>query len=183
MDKKESLLKNSGPKNIDWSSAFKYYCTSLGNKYPSLRDVAREFSVSKKEVGLRAHKEKWLHRRRKVDKEGEELFSENKKETIAELNEKHLQAWKELRHLILEKLALMKKDEKLDLFELKCLVNTLKVVIDSERVSLGLPTQIKSAEIKTDNTTTSISPELFEEMDEFIRKNNHIMNDKPTTQV
>ena len=62
-----------GPKGINWEQALEFYLIpDSEGRIPSYQDVADKFSVSKKEVGLRAKRENWLQRRQNVYDTAEE---------------------------------------------------------------------------------------------------------------
>ena len=59
--------RKSGRKKINWTEAFKYYCTSVNGRYPSYSDVASKYKVNKNTVWKVAQKEEWIKHRQKVD--------------------------------------------------------------------------------------------------------------------
>lgn len=167
-----------GPKGINWEVALEFYLTpDLEGRIPSYQDVADKFSVSKKEVGLRAKRENWLQRRQNVYDLAEETYTDNRAELINQTVRKHIQKWRGVQDFASRYLDLIDKDlqengyKSSQVRDLSILTGILKTAIEGERTALGLPNTVTSANIQIPNHEVNLSPELIQEIDRLFEIN------------
>jgi hypothetical protein len=167
-----------GPKGINWEAALEFYLTpdSEGD-IPSYQDVANKFGVSKKEVGLRAKRESWLQRRQNVYDLAESAFAENKVELIKQTIQRHIELWQRVQGQIDKLLDLLEKTisenglDRSNLRNLLLIAKTLKIAIDGERLSLGLPNTVSSSNIQIEKDKICLTPESVAEIDRLFEIN------------
>lgn len=156
-----------GPKGINWTEAFKFYCEPIEGKFPSYRNVAEKFGVSRKEVGVRAKREEWVKGRQDLYKTAKEKFLEDRSTLLADADKRHLEIWQEIQKLA--SIRLNEHRKKVDLRKtrsLKQLVWVLKVAIEGERAVIGIPNEIRSFQkgVRPDEPLI-LPPELIAEID------------------
>jgi len=156
-----------GPKGINWTEAFIFYCEPIEGKFPSYRTVSEKFGVSRKEVGVRAKKEEWVKGRQDLYKTGKEKFLEDRSTLLADADKRHLETWQEIQRLA--SIRLDEYREKVDLGKmrgLKELVWVLKVAIEGERAVIDIPKEIRSLQkgVCSDEPLI-LPPELIAEID------------------
>jgi hypothetical protein len=158
-----------GPKGIDWNAALEFYLTpSLEGKITSYKDVANEFGVSKKEVGLRAKRENWPQRRQDVYDLAKETFTDNRALLINQAVYKHIKTWHKIQRLA-ERL-LNKELSPKDLLQLALV---LKISIDGERTALGLPNKINPTQVEVFmHGSNELSAETMDTIDRFFQIEN-----------
>jgi hypothetical protein len=172
-------MNYGGPKGINWELALEFYLTpNEEGKIPSYQDVADKFGVSKKEVGLRAKRENWLQRRQNVYDLSGDQYVEKRIELVEETTKQHIEMWREARRIICERLKLL--DEEMgkpdSTRELLSLIKALKIAIEGERTSLGLPNSIPYSKQPEVEGPFTLPPELIQEIDSLFMKNNPTVN-------
>jgi len=167
-----------GPKGINWEQALEFYLIpDSEGRIPSYQDVADKFSVSKKEVGLRAKRENWLQRRQNVYDTAEETYSKNRAELIRQTVGKHIKTWQGIQDIageLLDKLDrdLSESEYKPTQFRLlTAITNILKTAIEGERTALGLPNTVNSANIQIPKQEVTLPSELIQEIDRLFEIN------------
>lgn len=164
----EAYNPQTGPKNIDWVEAKKFYLNDATHTYA---DVAKKFDVSTWSVEQMGSKEGWVKTRQELGEKALEEFEENKKAMIAEASDRHIKVWRSLQGEIIKT---MKNDQgKLTSAQLLQLSNSLKRVIDGERVILGLPTSVAKQELNGSLTVGDKKLDASEiaEIDQFQKRN------------
>lgn len=167
-------MRYGGPKGVNWEKALEYYLTpSDEGKMPSYQDVANQFGVSKKEVGLRAKRENWVQRRQNVYDLAEEEFVEDRVALINETVQKHIEQWQELQEMANEYLAIIngkvknRKATYQTIKDLNRITSIFKVAIEGERTALGLPNSIHKSNQPIHREVVKLTPEMIAEMDKF----------------
>lgn len=147
---------------IDWIEARKYY---LRDNTVSYRDVAEKFGVSKKAVETHASVDGWAFLRQSLGERSIQRVEAEIVDKNTEINEKHGRHYRNAQALVSNLLivasnTLKKKIEEkgadnLTIYEegiitparLKYLVESMKIAIDGERVTVGLPTSVERKEV------------------------------------
>ena len=163
----------SGPKGINWTEAFQFYCEAIDGRLPSYQDVANKFDVSKTEVGHKALKEDWIRLRQELYENSKSKFLENKTNQIAEVESTHLKKWRTVQELTDTCLDHIEKSLSLKLVhKLYTLTRTMKVAIEGERTVLGLPNTVQAGRVdQTRQNVPELSPELIQEIDRLFEIN------------
>lgn len=150
------------PKKVDWVQAQKDYLSDITTTY---KMIAEKFGVSERIVEKRASVEGWVESRKNI---GREVIIQAKGEIVdrnAETNDRHSRLYRNMQStagnllLIANNTIARKIEEKgvenLTVYEegiistsrLKFLFEALKVAIDGERVTVGLPTSVERKEM------------------------------------
>ena len=164
-------MEQTGPKGINWTEAFKFYCETVEGRLPSYDDVAVKFNVSKTEVGQRSLEENWTKHRQELYENGKNKFLENKVNLIAETEERELGRWKEIQNLADKLLKEIKAVPSIS--KLVSLTKIYKVAIEGERTLLGLPNNFLNTNLRLNkqDTPVKLSPELIQEIDRLFEIN------------
>lgn len=167
-----------GPKGINWSEAFQFYCGTIDGRLPSYQDVADKFSVSKTEVGQKALEENWIKLRQVLYENGKNRFLKNKTNLIAEAENNQLSYWRKVQSLL--DFLLNELEANLSLSQaskLYSLTRIMKVAIEGERTILGLPNTVLAAKIEpVKQSLPELSPELIKEIDHLFEINGNPSN-------
>jgi len=175
-------MKNGGPKGINWEAALEFYLTpDSEGRIPSYQDVANKFGVSKNEVGKRAKKENWLHRRRNLYDLAEETYTDNRIELINQTVRKHITAWQDIQNLSDVFLDQIDKDLTEGKFKwslvsrLAAITRILKIAIEGERTALGLPNSVNPSSVQLSREEVTLSPEMVAEIDHLFEINRSVV--------
>jgi len=144
---------------IDWNKAKVMYVSDDTVTY---LQVSKAFGVSHKGVKARGSAEHWRDQRRDVAEKINERLIEKSVDKLAEVNARHTSIYKNMQALGLSELNIamneilrlqkwskdsgmpltLKKDGIIGQQSLKFLFDGLKIAMDGERITLGLPTAI-----------------------------------------
>ncbi|MBU1117555.1 hypothetical protein KKD37_01170 [Patescibacteria group bacterium] len=159
-------MSSSGPKGINWTEVFQFYCETINDKLPSYKDVAKRFGVSKTEVGQKALEENWINLRQELYENGKTKFLENKSNQIAESETSQLDKWRAIQDLTDIYLDEINKDPSLkQVHKLYIVSKIIKIAIEGERIVLGLPNTVLPNRLTTREERQELSPELIQEID------------------
>jgi len=174
----------TGPKNIDWKAAFKFYCTNTEDgRKRTYKDVSAKFDVSETVVEAKGTKENWVKAKEDIGKRGMEEFKKQRVDDIAKSEDRHLKIWRGLQQTALELLKDLRKDIQAErasevvkkyygnssaTTELRNIVGTLETSIGGERLVLGLPSTVTKGEFTS--KVTELTPEMTAEMDAMMKK-------------
>lgn len=166
----------TGPKGINWTEAFQFYCETIDGRLPSYQDVANKFGVSKTEVGQRALEDNWIKIRQELYENGKNEFLTNKTKQIAEAESSHLTKWRTVQELADTCLDDIEKNLSLKLVhKLYSISRIMKVAIEGERTVLGLPnTVLAGRPEQPSQSLPELSPELIQEIDRLFEINSHV---------
>lgn len=89
----------TGPKGIAWDEAFRFFCTAVDGKYPTLVDVAKKYDVGIDTVNKKSADEKWLDKRKDMAGKSEEAFIKDREVQIKDANARHLKRWRKAQQL------------------------------------------------------------------------------------
>lgn len=152
----------AAPAKIDWIEAQIYY---LADNTRSYKDVAQKFGVSSTAVEQRAAKEHWVELRNSL---GEKTIQKVEAELVdrkAEINERHSRHYRNMQAMAgnlllianntIQKKMAEKGTDNVTIYEeglispsrVKFLYEALKIAIDGERVTVGLPTSVERREV------------------------------------
>jgi len=128
---------------IDWSIIKTAYVTDPKS---SQRSLAEQFKVSHSAIGKRALKEKWADDRREYIKKTEsnaiESAGEDREDVIKSLTDKHATLLNTLSEKITAAVDGLSMDE-WAAKNLEALAKASKLVIEGERLTVGLPSDVK----------------------------------------
>jgi hypothetical protein len=166
-------MDSTGPKRINWTEAFQFYCETIDGKLPSYNDVAVNFRVSKTEVGQKALEENWIRLRQELYENGKTKFLENKSNVIAESETDQLKKWKTIQDLTDIYLDEINQDPSLkQVHKLYVISKIVKIAIEGERTVLGLPNAVLPSRLTTSREDyRELPPELIQEIDQLFARN------------
>lgn len=164
-----------GPKGINWTEAFQFYCETIEGRLPSYQDVADKFKVSKTEVGQKALEQGWIKLRQELYEKGKNKFLEDKSITISQSETRQLKKWREIQDLTDCYLKEINTDNSLKfVHRLFTVSKIVKIAIEGERTVLGLPnTSPPVHQSQNRNETVEIPPEVIQEIDHLFMLNSH----------
>jgi len=162
------------PDRIDWLAARKFY---VANTMVSYKDVAAEFAVSTTSVERHARKENWKLQRDKIEDKAVEKFEGEIVDKKSEVNDRHTIVYRNMQSLASAQLLLAYEEFKkaqaanptnlsihddriIKTYHMRDLFESLKLAIDGERVTLGLPITVTNTQI-----TGADGKALFEQPD------------------
>jgi len=164
-----------GPKGINWTEAFQFYCETIEGRLPSYQDVADKFNVSKTEVGQKALEQGWIKLRQELYEKGKNKFLEDKAITISQSETRQLKKWREIQDLTDCYLEEINKDNSLKfVHRLFTVSKIVKIAIEGERTVLGLPNTsppIKQNQLK--NVAVELPLEVIQEVDHLFMLNSN----------
>jgi hypothetical protein len=144
---------------IDWQKARKDYVSDTSLTY---QDIADRYNCSLKAVKKVGSRDSWREGREAIIQRANEKVQENVADQLAEVNERHTNTYKNMQALGLSQLNIaltevrrlqkeaddqgvplsINKDGIIGQQRLKFLGDFLKVAMDGERITLGLPTSV-----------------------------------------
>ncbi|HYD35534.1 MAG TPA: hypothetical protein VD999_05680 [Vitreimonas sp.] len=166
-EEKEKNTKG-GRKNIDWQSAFRFYC--LPDEKGQLRsysDVAKKFEVSEVSVETHGSNEGWVKLRENLGRKETAQFLEDRAEAQKQANLRQFAAYQEMQRVLKNELlsfGIMQETNSphRDVGDLKKIAEAFKLAMDGERVILGLPTSVSKSEV--DNKIRTLG-EVLDDLD------------------
>ena len=174
----------TGVKNIDWTEAYKYYCTKkVDGTQMTYREVSEKFNVSETRVQEVGSEKSWVKNREELVKRGLEEFEKARINEITATEKRHLKTWRGIQQTALELLRDLRGEISGDnkdtilrgnataTTELKNITAVLDIGISGERLALGLPTTIGKSDITSKGEAIGLTPEMAKEMDDIMEKN------------
>lgn len=164
-------------RRFDWASMKKDY---ISNPELSLAKIAEKYKVAKRTVEKRAAEGKWVEARKRVQALAAEDAELTVAKDISEVNRRHTTAYRNMQALASTQLTIafnqlkskqeeaQAKGRTLNIYEkgiisqhrMKSLFESLKIAIEGERVTLGLPITVTKSEV-----TGAEGGPLFEAVD------------------
>jgi len=139
----------TGPKNIDWKAAFKFYCTNTEDgKQHTYKDVAEKYEVAERTVEDYGSKNEWVRSREDIGKRGLEKFKKSKADQIGEAEDKHLKTWRGVQQTANELLKELRKD----ILAQKLFETALVEKLTDSEIKPGDKDAIKALEIEVELT-------------------------------
>lgn len=128
---------------VDWSIIRQRYITDPKS---TTRSLAEEFDLSTSAIGKHCKKEKWTELRRKYIKKTEDntiaAAGEDREQVINNLTKKHSDLLGKMSERLGQAVDRLNKDE-WEAKNLEALAKATKLVIEGERLTVGLPSDVK----------------------------------------
>ena len=148
---------------IDFTEIKKEYISTS----KSLRDLASEYGVSFSYLSEVSAREGWVDQKELTRTKAGQIMVEKVAETLSEVNIRHTNIWKLIQGESLKKIQEFREAGELVPDEtLKSLAQVLKIAIEGERVSLGMPT----LGIRSEQTTTIVKDPYEERLRAMTRE-------------
>ncbi len=116
----------------------------------SFNDIAQENQINASYLRRRAAEDGWTDEKETIQQDASKIVTKNIAENLAEINTRHTNIWKLLQGEGLKKVQQFRDAREVIPDEtLKSLAQVLKVAVEGERLSVGLPTQGIQAQVVT----------------------------------